>query len=332
MPPSPSLPTGPFATVVVRSYNRLDALRELLPILLSQRYEPFEVLLVESTRDVTAEQVLAHLGTTDPRVRVHKAPPRGCPAAANEGAREARGEVLVFVDDDDLPLGDDWLAAHLRNYEDPRCLGVNGFMEYDPEHRAGPAWIPALRRARMLSHGFFKQPRCYAYDERRKVGIDYLMGGNASIRKRAVELGGGWDEYLRYHNEHSLFLRLHKRKRPDEYLVYDPAPRMHIRKDIPGGLDYRFTAEVRERVDTLARYFLWTVGREHPLRIYGLFPLFAPTFAGFAAIAGYELAAGRPVNPIAEMFAGLAYAPRSLARHLLERPPPRPASWLEAAP
>jgi glycosyltransferase involved in cell wall biosynthesis len=322
-------PPDPFVTVVIRSYNRLDELRALVHLLLEQRYTRFEVLVVDSTRDATVDAVRTALATDDPRVRVVHTPPRGCAAAANEAARHARGDVLAFVDDDDLPEGRDWLATHARNYRDPDCLGVNGFMIYDAEHRAGRALVPGLRRWRMLSHGFFKQPRCYAYDDRRKVGIAYLMGGNASIRRSAVERGGGWDEYLRYHNEHSLFLRLRKRMRPDEYLVYDPDARMRIRKDVPGGLNYRVDGEVRDRVDTLAKYFLWVVGREYPLRIYGLLPVFAPVFAGFAAIAGYELAAGRPVNKWRELARGLAYAPRSLARHLVTPAPPR-RDWLRA--
>ncbi len=319
----PSHPDPPFVSVVIRSFNRLDELRALVHHVLRQRYEPFEVVILDSTHDVDADGVRAHLRTDDPRVRVVHTPPRGCPAAANDGVRAARGDVVLFVDDDDLPIGTDWIAAHARNYADPHCLGVNGFMVYDPEHRAGPPLIPAVRRWRMLSHGFFKQPRCYAYDEQRKVGIDYLMGGNASIRRSAVERGGGWDEYLKYHNEHSLFLRLRKRMLPGEYFVYDPTPRMEIRKDVPGGLDYRFSGEVQDRVDTLAKYFLWAVGREYPMRVYGMFPLFMLSFASFAAVAGYELSAGRPVDKWREMARGFAYAPVSVWKHLRQQPPPR---------
>jgi glycosyltransferase involved in cell wall biosynthesis len=284
-----------LVTVVVRSFNRLDELRSLVHLLLEQSYPHLEVLVVDSSRGESAASVRAALATADPRVRVVRTPARGCAAAANEAVRHARGEVLAFVDDDDVPVGRDWVADHARNYDDPRCLGVNGFMEYDPEHRAGPAIVPALRRWRMLSHGFFKQPRCYAYDDRRKVGIDYLMGGNASIRRSAVDRGGGWDEFLRYHNEHSLFLRLKKRMRRGEYLVYDPTPRMRIRKDVPGGLNYRVDGEVRERVDTLAKYFVQVVGR---------------------------------VNKWVELARGLSYAPIALAKHVAA---PRPAPRFEPA-
>ena len=96
-------------------------------------------------------------------------------------------------------------------------------------------WLPKLRHLRMLSHGLFKQPRCYAYMPTPKRGIDYLMGGNASIRKSAVIRGGGWDEALQYHNEHSLFLRLAQRMKPGSRLViwehnpFNPVTRLLVR-------------------------------------------------------------------------------------------------------
>jgi hypothetical protein len=63
------------------------------------------------------------------------------------------------------------------------------------------------------------------------------------------------------------------------------------------------------------------------VRIYGLLPLFVPAFATFAGVAGYELAAGRPVNRWHEMLRGIAYAPASLWKHARSR---RPAAreWL----
>jgi glycosyltransferase involved in cell wall biosynthesis len=322
----------PFVTVIIRSFNRIDELRSLVHRVLAQRDVQFEILVVDSSKGMSARDVHAALATSDARVRVVHTPPRGCPAAANEGVRRARGEIVAFIDDDDLPLGDGWLAAHVRHYRDPLCLGVNGFMVYDPEHRAPDPWLPKLRHLRMLSHGLFKQPRCYAYMPTPKRGIDYLMGGNASIRKSAVIRGGGWDEALQYHNEHSLFLRLARRMKPGEYLLYDPEAKMEIRKDVPGGLDYRFSAEVRDRVDQLAKYFVWVVGRENPERIYGLFPLFVPSFVLFSAVAGYELAAGRAVNKWAELARAAAYAPVSLAKFLVGPRPHERKNWIDAVP
>ena len=310
----------PFVSVVIRSKDRLDVLPELLERVREQRYEPFEVVVIDSSVSGTPEQWARVDAASGPNVRIVRSPPRGCPAAANEGLRQARGEILVYIDDDDLPIGRDWLWLHVRNFRDPACLGVNGFNVYAADHLASPlSRVGWIRRRLLLSHGPFKDPWGLVYDDRRKTGIDYLMGGNASIRRSAALLGGGWDEFLDYHDEHSLFLRLHKRKPPGSYLVYDPDPRMQIRKDIPGGLDARFSGETCRRVDTLARYFVRVVGREHPARIYGLAPAFVPYFVALGAIAGYQLSERRPVSRFAETLRGAIHAPIALAREMAAR-------------
>ncbi len=320
-PAGPNDRRRPPVSVIIRSKDRVPWLLQLLERLREQTVQDFEIVVIDSTVDPAQRAMLA--AVDDSRLRIFHTPPRGCPAAANEGIRRARGEILVFIDDDDLPLGRDWLACHLRNFEDPDCVGVNGFHVFPAEHRTPEGSL--LQRFRfhlLLSHGPFKEPYCFAYDDRRKVGIDYLMGGNASIRRSAALLGGGWDEFLDYHDEHSLFLRLGKRKPREWYLVYDPEAKMEIRKDVPGGLDARFSGSTTKRVDTLARYFLWVVGREYPGRIYGLAGVFVPYFALLGGIAGAHLAGGRDASRTLEFARGLAYAPWSLARQLLARRPP----------
>lgn len=312
----------PLVSVVIRSKDRVPALLELLERVFHQKYDPFEVVVIDSSDRSSPEEWARVEALTDPRLRVFRGPPRGCPAAANDGIRHARGEILVYIDDDDLPIGDDWLWTHVRHYRDPNCIGVNGYDVFPADHRASErSLFPRIRRRLMLSHGLFKEPWCFSYDTRPKVGIDYLKGGNASLRRSAALLAGGWDEFLDYHDEQSLFLRLQKRKPRGAYLVYDPEARMQIRKDIPGGLDARFSGHTLRRIDTLAKYFLWVAGREHPIRIYGLFPLFLPYFAVLSGIAGWELAAGRDAQPAIEAIRGVVYSPLAVVRHLLA---PRP--------
>lgn len=314
---------APLVSVVIRSYNRLPELAKLLQVVLGQRDVRFEVVIVDSTRDVSDEGVFDVLGTRDPRVRLVRSPPRGCAAAANEGVRASRGEVVAFVDDDDIPVGDGWLRAHARNYRDPECLGVNGRLDYTGE---GEARVPRVRGAWlrdrwMLSYGPFKKPRVFAGSPNRKVGIDWLSGGNSSLRRSAWERGGAWDEYLRYHNEHSLFLRLARRKRPGEHLVYDPEARMIIRRDVAGGLDHRTHVDCRERIDTLAKYYFWLVGAQHPLRIYGMLPVFLPYFVVDAGVHAAELAEHTQASLVRQFVDGALYAPVSAWKHMRQGPP-----------
>ncbi len=325
----------PFVTVVIRSYNRLPELGALVSVVLGQRYEPFEVVLVDSTPDVTDDDLWDALGTRDSRVRIVRTPARGCAAAANAGVYAARGDVIAFVDDDDLPVGDHWLAAHARNYADPLCLGVNGRMDYvggGPE-RVPRVRAPWLQYRWMMSYGPFKKPRVFPGSARRKRGIEWLAGGNASLRRSAWERGGGWDEYLRYHNEHSVFLRLARVMSPGEHLVYDPDARMNIRRDIPGGLDHRTTVDARARIDTLARYYLWLVARQHPLRIYALLPVFVPYFVLDAGLHAAELAEHTATPLLRQFVQGMAYAPIALARAgFSPRPPEGPTAPPQTVP
>src|SRR5215468_7947198 len=91
----------PRVSVVVRSFNRLPMLCELLGALLRQDHDDFEIVVVEQSTDRASEDV-ARLSriARDPRVRILRHSPLGGPAARNAGVRAARGELLVFIDDD----------------------------------------------------------------------------------------------------------------------------------------------------------------------------------------------------------------------------------------
>lgn len=309
-----------LASIIIRSKDRLPELAQLVAICLSQEYPLFEIVIVDSTQDATDEQVWAALGTRDPRINLVRTPPRGCAAAANEGVRRSRGEVLVFVDDDDLPEGTGWLAAHLANYGDPCCLGVNGRMLREDE----PPMYSMWSARHMLRFGFFKNAYWYVALPYRDPGIEFLMGGNASLRRSAYERGGGWDEFLPSHNECSLFLRLRQRLRPHEYLVYDPRPRMTIRLDVPGGVGQRSDLDIRRLADTMAKYYLWTVAPLHPLRIYGLAPLFVARFVlGMAKDAARHVRAQTGEESYARIAfrEALSYAPVALVKHFLQKRP-----------
>src|SRR5687767_1554670 len=117
----------PRISVVVRSYNRLRALAELLTRLLAQDHDSFEVVVVEqSTVRPDAELAQVEALARDPRVRIERFTPLGGPGARNAGVRATRGDLLVFIDDDDLPASNDWLRRHEANFTDPKCLGVTG--------------------------------------------------------------------------------------------------------------------------------------------------------------------------------------------------------------
>ncbi len=235
--------SDPRVTVVIRSYNRIAALCELLRSALAQRCDaPFEVVVVEQTVHIepTDQAALAQL-ELDPRVRILRHPPLGGPRARNVGARAARGQILLFMDDDDLPFDDGWMAAHLQHFDDPLCLGLTGryvtSMDSSP-----PRWSPAWAGRLVLSYvPVLMYQQSYHYVEvDRPVRVATVHGGNVSLRRAALERFGLWDECTRVEDELSFNYRLRARKRPDEYLLYDPCALIVRRFDLPGGMDKRY--------------------------------------------------------------------------------------------
>ena len=125
-----------FVSVVVRSFKRSEALKELVARLREQSYPSFEVVILEQSDDPTIVEYLRALG--DSRVHVIVAPPHNPPAARNEAIRHAKGGIILLINNDDLPLGTDWIERHANNYEDTDCMGVVGRLVADPEHIRWP--------------------------------------------------------------------------------------------------------------------------------------------------------------------------------------------------
>ena len=267
----PHRPSHPRVSVVVRSYNRLGALAQLLTALLAQDHDSFEVVVVEQSTDRPPVE-LARVETLarDPRVRMLRSAPLGGPGARNAGVRAAHGDLLVFIDDDDLPSGTDWLARHEENFTDPRCLGVTG--QFVDEPAGAPYVNPERARRHVLSFNILKWQRVYARtDVTRRV--ESLMGGNAAIPRRTLERFGLWDECTPIEDEPSLAFRINAAKDPDEYLLFDPDVKMIRRLDVPGGMAKRTMSGPRyaKRVFTflhniIAHYF--------PVRFVLLYPAY----------------------------------------------------------
>lgn len=92
----------PSITVVIPTHNDARYLEESVPSVLAQRYPgDLEVVIVDDGSNPPAETVYR---PPDSRVRIHTPPPGGVSAARNAGIREARGELIAFLDADDLML------------------------------------------------------------------------------------------------------------------------------------------------------------------------------------------------------------------------------------
>jgi len=268
--PSDLLPVS----IVIRSYRRIPATCELVAAVLAQRYDRFEIVIVEQTADAPPEEkARLQAFAADPRVRILWSGPLGPSGARNVGWQAARYDLVLFMDDDDLPIGQDWITGHAENYRDPSVVGVSGREVNRVGERCnyGLRW---LARAWCMAYDFIGTPHVYARFDERVDDVDWLHGGNASIRKTWIERVGGWDPSFTDHEEHSFCWRLlTARKAGGERLVFDPAPVMLRRKDIGGGLDRRKT-NVESTFRRWHRYYHTLVRAHRPVRFWLLYPAY----------------------------------------------------------
>jgi glycosyltransferase involved in cell wall biosynthesis len=263
----------PAVSVIVRSYNRTAALCELLGRLSRQDHPSYEVVVVEQStrRDPDADAALGALLAREPRIRVLRHPPLGGPRARNEGVRAARGQLLVFIDDDDLPERDSWISDLIRNLDDPLCLAVTG--RFLVEGGSDPPYRDMERaRRNVLTFNWLRWQRVYARVDVR-ARVDSAMGSNAAWRRAALARFGLWDECTPVEDEPSLCYRVQRGKRPDEYLVFDPDARMIRRLDVPGGMDKRRLSPWGY-AGKLFRFFHDVVAHYFPVRFALLYPAY----------------------------------------------------------
>jgi glycosyltransferase involved in cell wall biosynthesis len=125
----------PLVSVILPSFNRAAFLGEAIDSVLAQTHEEFELLVIDDgSTDGTGELVRQRYGG-DARVRYQRQDNAGVSAARNRGITLSRGELIAFIDSDDI--WQPWkLEVQLRCLElapeagmlwtDMQAIGLNG--------------------------------------------------------------------------------------------------------------------------------------------------------------------------------------------------------------
>jgi glycosyltransferase involved in cell wall biosynthesis len=92
----------PLVSVVITDYNGSAFIDRTLTRARSQTYENLEIIVVDDGSTDASPQIVAEHAKQDPRIRTVRQPNAGVAAARNRGVREARGDLVAFLDHDDL--------------------------------------------------------------------------------------------------------------------------------------------------------------------------------------------------------------------------------------
>jgi glycosyltransferase involved in cell wall biosynthesis len=110
------------ASIIIPTFNGASRIGKCLDALLPQTVgSDAEILVVDDGSSDGTASVVAHYAG----VRLISQANAGPAAARNRGALEAKGTIVLFTDDDCVPMAD-WLSAMLEPFKDPEVVGVKG--------------------------------------------------------------------------------------------------------------------------------------------------------------------------------------------------------------
>jgi glycosyltransferase involved in cell wall biosynthesis len=119
---APDTRGAPSASIVIPTFNGGSRIGSCLDSLVRQTTgRDVEILVVDDGSSDNTASVVSRYSS----VRLISQSNAGPAAARNRGALEARGTILLFTDDDCVPMPD-WLEAMLGPFEDPNVVGAKG--------------------------------------------------------------------------------------------------------------------------------------------------------------------------------------------------------------
>ena len=189
--------TTPRISAILPVYNGRRFLRGAVESVLAQTLPPCELILVD---DGSTDGSLAEIeGISTPfPLRVLRQENAGQSAARNLAARQAEGELLAFLDQDDQ-----WYPAHLEKLAELLADPAVGwaYCDFDEMDLEGSLVTRAFLKVQGVPHLKRTIFEC--------VAADLMVLPSASlIRRDAFEAAGGFDETLSGYEDDDLFVRV----------------------------------------------------------------------------------------------------------------------------
>lgn len=165
----------PSMSVVVCAYNAADTLEECLRHTCALDYPGLEIVVVDdgSTDDTAA------IAARHPRARLVRIPHGGLSVARNEGFREARGEIVVYLDADAYPTPE-WPYYLALGFDDRHVVAAGGPNLPPPSDPLG---------AQVVARSPGGPVHVLVADDR----AEHVPGCNLAVFRYGLEAIGGFD-------------------------------------------------------------------------------------------------------------------------------------------
>jgi glycosyltransferase involved in cell wall biosynthesis len=181
----------PLVTVIIPTYNRGWIVKEAIDSVLDQDFSDFELIVVDDGSEDNTREIL---GAYADAITVLHRSNRGVSAARNRGIAEASGQLIAFLDSDDL-----WLPGKLKTqvkfFEENADAMINQTQEI---------WIRNGRRVNPKK----RHHKFSGMIFERSLALCLVSPSAVMIRKSLFDTVGVFDERLPACEDYDLWLRV----------------------------------------------------------------------------------------------------------------------------
>jgi glucosyl-dolichyl phosphate glucuronosyltransferase len=206
-------------SVIICSYNRARFILPALQSFIHQSSKDFELVFIDNNSPDNTHEICANFKKEYPEISLNlvKEFNQGHSFARNRGIREAKGELIAFVDDDVI-LDKDYVINLIQFFKNhPQAIAAGG--KIVPHFEAGrPKWLSS-----------YLEPLFACVDKGSKIGFfkgrKYPFGANMAFRASIFEEIGVFDtdlgrkgNSLAGADEKDLFQRIKRKGYPIYYI------------------------------------------------------------------------------------------------------------------
>jgi glycosyltransferase involved in cell wall biosynthesis len=176
------------ASIIVPTFgSRIPYLRDALYSLQNQDYPPdeYEILVVDNSPDGRLAPLIEEMNHKGKHfVRYLREGMAGLHRARHAGAKQATGEVLVYIDDDVI-VHRQWLEAMMRPFscDQVACVGGKVIAQWETEI---PEWFSQFEKEILSLLDLGTQPLELKYPQ-------FVWGCNMAVRKETLFRIGGFN-------------------------------------------------------------------------------------------------------------------------------------------
>lgn len=182
-------------SVVVCTRNRPIHLKKCLTSLLNLSPPPLEILVVNN--DACGSRQTQSVATRYPHIRSIREPKPGLSVARNRGIRNAKGQIILFTDDD-AQVHPHWAGQLQQNFKEPHVMAATGLvLPAELNTEAQNIFENDLEGFGRGNHPIVFDPSLFKRQNRWGFPVwEMGAGANMAFRRDVFEKVGYFDERL----------------------------------------------------------------------------------------------------------------------------------------